>query len=141
MGTNVLFEEKRFDCSCHATWLPCKTSIDQMHKWRPKNSFVYVLIRLTSLVCMKEFLKKCFWRVRLVSLTSTSKKTAVYAFGLLESLAFFFVIFRLAQPALLRGKSSFRAFNTTQLITLCFCVTFTTGNPVYDPGGSTLDNN
>ena len=26
MGTNVLSNAKHFHCSCHATWLPCKTS-------------------------------------------------------------------------------------------------------------------
>ena len=32
---------------------PNSSSIDRMHKWRPKKySFVYVLISLTSLVCM-----------------------------------------------------------------------------------------
>jgi len=30
MGKNVLSDAKHFPCSCHATWLPCKTSIDQM---------------------------------------------------------------------------------------------------------------
>ena len=45
--------------------------IDRMHKWRPKKySFVYVLIRLTSLVCMDKIQKKCFLRGRLVSLIS-----------------------------------------------------------------------
>ena len=28
MGTNVLSNAKRFHCSCYATWLPCKTSIE-----------------------------------------------------------------------------------------------------------------
>ena len=41
-------------------------------KWRPKKySFVYVLIRLTSLVCMRKIQKKCCLRARLVSLIST----------------------------------------------------------------------
>ena len=44
----------------------------------------------------------------------------------------------LAQPALLLGKSSFSAFNTTQLRAICFCVTCTTGNPVYANGASCL---
>jgi len=26
MGKNVLSNAKHFPCSCHATWLPCKTS-------------------------------------------------------------------------------------------------------------------
>ena len=46
-------------------------SIDRMHKWRPiKYSFVYVLITLTSLVCMDKIRKKCCLRARLVSLIS-----------------------------------------------------------------------
>ena len=46
--------------------------IDRMHKWRPKKySFVYVLIRLTSLVCMYKIQKKCCLSARLVSLVST----------------------------------------------------------------------
>ena len=46
--------------------------IDRMHKWRPiKYSFVYVLITLTSLVCMDKIQKKCCLRARLVSLIST----------------------------------------------------------------------
>ena len=33
--------------------------IDRMHKWRPKKySFVYVLIGLTSLVCMDKYKRK-----------------------------------------------------------------------------------
>ena len=52
-----------------------KTKIDRMHKWQPKKySFVYVLIRLTSLVCMDKIQKKCCLRVRLVSLISTNKR-------------------------------------------------------------------
>ena len=51
-----------------------------MHKWRPKKySFVYVLIRLTSLVCMCKIQKKCCLRARLVSLISTY--TTEYFFG------------------------------------------------------------
>ena len=46
--------------------------IDRMHKWRPKKySFVYVLIRLTSLVGMYKIQKKCCLRARLASLIST----------------------------------------------------------------------
>ena len=29
MGTNVLSNAKHFHCSCHATWLPCKTSFEE----------------------------------------------------------------------------------------------------------------
>ena len=29
MGTNVLSNAKHFHCSCHAIWLPCKTSITE----------------------------------------------------------------------------------------------------------------
>ena len=32
MGTNVLSNAKRFHCSCHAIWLPCKTSIGTLSK-------------------------------------------------------------------------------------------------------------
>ena len=47
-------------------------AIDRMHKWRPKKYyFVYVLIRLTSLVGMYKIQKKCGFRARLVSLIST----------------------------------------------------------------------
>ena len=47
-------------------------SIDRMHKWRPKKySLVYVLISLTSLVCMDKRQKECCLRARLVSLIST----------------------------------------------------------------------
>ena len=28
MGTNVLSNARHFHCTCHATWLPCKTSIE-----------------------------------------------------------------------------------------------------------------
>ena len=46
--------------------------IDRMHKWRPKNySFIYVLIRLTTLVCVDKVQKKCCLRARLLSLIST----------------------------------------------------------------------
>ena len=45
-----------------------RKTIDRMHKWRPKKySFVYVLIRLTSLVCMYKIQKKCCLRARLES--------------------------------------------------------------------------
>ena len=41
--------------------------IDRMHKWRPKKySFVFVLIRLTSLVRTEKIQKKCSFRTRLV---------------------------------------------------------------------------
>ena len=54
--------------------------IDRMHKWRPKKYyFVYVLIRLTSLVCMYKIQKKCCLKARLVSLISTLTKE--YFFG------------------------------------------------------------
>ena len=47
------------------------TNSDRMHKWRPKKySFVYALIRLTSLVCMDNVQKKCLLKARLVSLIS-----------------------------------------------------------------------
>ena len=46
--------------------------IDRMHKWRPKKYFfVYVLISLTSFVCMDKIQKKGCLRARLVSLIST----------------------------------------------------------------------
>ena len=32
MGTNVLSYAKHFHCFCHATWLPCKTSILHLHR-------------------------------------------------------------------------------------------------------------
>ena len=31
MGKNVLSYAKHFHCSCHATWLPCKTSIEHTY--------------------------------------------------------------------------------------------------------------
>ena len=40
--------------------------------------------------------------------------------------------------ALLLGKSTFNAFNTTQLSSLFFCVTCTIGNPVYAHGASSF---
>ena len=50
-------------------------SIDRMHKWRPKKySFVFVLIRLTSLVGTDKIQKKCSFRTSLVGLLSTKTK-------------------------------------------------------------------
>ena len=45
-------------------------AIDRMHKYMAakKYSFVYVLISLTSLVCMDKIPKKCCLKARLVSL-------------------------------------------------------------------------
>ena len=46
--------------------------IDRMHKWWPKNySFVYVLIRLTSLALKQHFFCILHMHTRLVSLIST----------------------------------------------------------------------
>ena len=51
------------------------SGIDRMHKWRPKKySFVFVLIRLTSLVGTDKIQKKCSFRMRLVGLISTKTK-------------------------------------------------------------------
>ena len=36
LGTNVLSNAKHFHCSCHATWLPCKTSIREMETYQAK---------------------------------------------------------------------------------------------------------
>ena len=50
-------------------------TIDWMHKWQPKKyCFAYVLISLTSLVCMDKRQNKCCLRARLVSLINTSTK-------------------------------------------------------------------
>ena len=48
----------------------------------------------------------------------------------------FFPFFDFVFSALLLGKSSFSAFNSTQLSALCFCVICITGNPVYLSGAS-----
>ena len=65
----AMLDSKRMQHPCHSF---IKGPIDRMHKWQPKNfSFVYVLIRLTSLVCMDKIQKKCFLKTRLVSLIST----------------------------------------------------------------------
>ena len=46
-----------------------------MHKWQPKKYyFVFVLIRLTSLVSMDKIQKKCCFRTRPVGLISTKTK-------------------------------------------------------------------
>ena len=60
-------------CICYSmVTLEILHSIDRMHKWRPKKySFVYVLIRLTSLVCMYKIQKKCCLRATLVSTYNT----------------------------------------------------------------------
>ena len=50
-------------------------SIDRMHKWRPtKYSFVFVLIRPTSLVLKEHFFCILSVLMRLVSLISTKTK-------------------------------------------------------------------
>ena len=57
-----------------------KGRIDRMHKWRPtKYSFVFVLIRPTSLVLKEHFFCILSVLTRLVSLIST--KTKEYFFG------------------------------------------------------------
>ena len=58
-----------------------------MHKWQPKMySFVYVLIRLTSLAFKKHFFCTLSMQTRLVSLAHKQKNffflAAIYAFGL-----------------------------------------------------------
>ena len=48
-------------------------------KWRPKKySFVFVLIRLTSLVSTDKIQKKCSFRTRLVGLISTVKDKRIF---------------------------------------------------------------
>jgi len=53
-----------------------------------KHYFVFMLIRLTTLVGTDKVQKKCSFRTRLVGLISTKKKeyflAAIYAVGLLE---------------------------------------------------------
>ena len=54
--------------------------IDRMHKWRPKKySFVFVLIRLTSLVGTDKIQKTSSFRTRLVGMISI--KTNEYFVG------------------------------------------------------------
>ena len=70
--------------------------IDRMHKWRPKKySFVFVLIRLTSLVGTDKIQKKCSFRTRLVVLISTKAKEYFVGRHLcIRSIAFFLFIFK-----------------------------------------------
>ena len=50
-------------------------NMDRTHKWEPKKySFVFVLIRLTSLLSTDKIQKKCSFRTRLVGLISTKTK-------------------------------------------------------------------
>ena len=68
-------------------------SIERMHKWRPtKYSFVFVLIRLTSLVLKERFFCILSVPTRLVSLISTKTKeyflAPIYAFGLCRCVAY-----------------------------------------------------
>ena len=50
------------------TGLSIVDAIDRMHKWRPKKySFVYVLIRLTSLALKQHFFCILYMQTRLVS--------------------------------------------------------------------------
>ena len=63
--------------------------MDRLHKWRPKKySFVFVLIRPTSLVSTDKIQRKCSFRTRLVGLISTLSKqksnllVALYGIGL-----------------------------------------------------------
>ena len=50
-------------------------SIDRLHKWRPKEySFLFMLIRLTSLFGTDKIQKKCSFRMRLVGLISRKTK-------------------------------------------------------------------
>ena len=60
--------------------LHLRNCIDWLHKWWPKKySFLFMLIRLTSLVGMDKMQKKCSFRTRVVGLVST--KTKEYFFG------------------------------------------------------------
>ena len=57
-----------------------RITIDRMHKWRPKiYSFVYLLMRLTSLALKRHFCYILFMKTRLVRLISTQTKE--YFFG------------------------------------------------------------
>ena len=52
-----------------------RITIDRMHKWRPKiYSFVYLLMRLTSLALKRHFCYILFMKTRLVRLISTQTK-------------------------------------------------------------------
>ena len=67
-------------CDMHKKRSLKTLSIDKMHKWRPtKYSFVFVLIRPTSLVLKEHFFCILSVATKLVSLIST--KTKEYFFG------------------------------------------------------------
>jgi len=62
--------------------------IDQLHKWRPKKySFIFMLIRVTSLIGTDKIQKKSSFRTRLAGLITTGQRSvflaATYAIGLL----------------------------------------------------------
>ena len=66
---------------CAPLRLKIHSCIKRLHKWRPKKySFLFMLIRLTSLVGTDKIQKKCSFRTRVVGLIST--KTKEYFFGL-----------------------------------------------------------
>ena len=67
-----------------------KKDIDRMHKWRPKKySFVFVLIRPTSLFLMEHFFCILSVPTRLESLISIKRKesvlAAIYVIGLCDA--------------------------------------------------------